>query len=153
MSGSFSIKKGEAEKIISAMILTEPTIMDAMQRKMELITEVVYKTASARRPKISATQAKAMGRKVGKGVYRVSDPNAKLGVPVDTGALQASINKNVHWEGKKIIGEVDAGKDLPYAVMIEFGTSKMQARPFMRPAWNENLEWIKKKWKETIEKL
>ena len=144
--GSFSIKKGEIEKIISAMMMKEPVIQDAVKTKMNLIVDVVYKTATARRPKISKIGAK-------KGAYRVSDPNAKIGVPVDTGALRASITKKVTREGHKTIGEIEAGLGVPYAKMIEFGTSKMQARPFMRPAWNENLQWIKSKWKEKITKL
>ena len=151
--GSFSIKKGEIEKITSAMIFKESTILDGVKRKMDLIVDIVWKTARARRPKISATEQKALGRPTGKGVYRVSDPNAKLGVPVDTGALQASIEKNVKVEGKKIIGTIEAGRGLIYAPMIEFGTSKMRPRPFMRPAWNENLDWIRKKWKEKLERL
>lgn len=150
---SFSVKKSDVTKIIGALVNEEPTIRDAMERKMNLITEVVYKTARARRPKISSVQQKALGRKTSKGSYRVSDSDARLGVPVDTGALQTSIKKEVKWEGDKIVGTVTAGEDLPYAVMIEFGTSKMRARPFMRPAWNENLEWIKKKWKEAINRL
>jgi HK97 gp10 family phage protein len=145
--GSFSIKHGELDKIISAMLIKEPAIIDGIERKMNLIVDVVFKTASARRPKVSA----ASGAK--KGAYRVSDPNAKLGVPVDTGALQTSITKSVKREGKKIIGEVDSGLGLAYAKMIEFGTSRMAARPFMRPAWNENVEWIKNKWKEKITKI
>ena len=151
--GSFSIKKGELEKITSALINKEPVIQAALEKKMNLIVDVVYKTATAKRPKISVAEAKSMGRKTGKGVYRVSDPNAKLGVPVDTGRLQSSITKNVSRSGGKLIGEVSAGEGVPYAIMIEFGTSKMKPRPFMRPAWNENLEWIKAKWKELIEKL
>jgi HK97 gp10 family phage protein len=94
-----------------------------------------------------------MGRKTGKGVYRVSDPNAAFGVPVATGALQNTITKSVKRQGKKIVGEIDAGLNLVYAKMIEFGTSRMAARPFMRPAWNENLQWIKSKWKEKITKI
>lgn len=126
--------------------MKEPVIHAAMEKKMNLIVDVVFKTATARRPKIAVT-------KENRGQYRVSDPNAKAGVPVDTGALQASITKDVRWSGKKIIGEVEAGLDLIYAKMIEFGTSKMRPRPFMRPAWNENLQWIKKKWSEKITKL
>lgn len=153
MSGSFSIKKGDLEKITLAIVHKEPIILKSLDDKMNQIVEVIYKTATARRPKISAVEAKAMGRKTGKGAYRVSDPDARIGVPVDTGRLQASITKSIRWEGKKIIGEIDAGLGIEYAKMIEFGTSRMRPRPFMRPAWNENLEWIKRKWKEKIEKL
>ena len=146
MVGSFTIKTGELDKLIGKIKNVEPKIHNTMEKKMNQIVQVVYATARARRPKISIT-------KDNRGIYRVSDPNANIGVPVATGALQQSITKNVSWNGKKIDGEIEAGKGLVYAEMIEFGTSRMQARPFMRPAWNENLQWIKKKWKEKIEKL
>ena len=149
--GSFSIKKGDVEKIASAMIMQEGVIDAALEKKMNLIVDIVFKTATARRPKISAAQHKEMGRS--KGTYRVSDPDAKVGVPVDTGALQMSIQKDVKWSGKKIQGEIDAGEGVEYAKMIEFGTSKMRARPFMRPAWNENFDWIRNKFKEKITKI
>ncbi len=144
--GSFSIKKGELEKVVNSLIFQEKVIDNAIEKKMNLVVDVVYKTAHARRPKVGIT-------KDNRGTYRVSDPDATLGVPVDTGALQASITKQVYWKGKKIIGEISAGKGLTYAKMIEFGTSRMRARPFMRPAFNENLEWIKNKWKEVIIKI
>lgn len=140
---SFSVKKGDIEKIQKQINDITHVVEHSLEHKMKLIVDVVYKTASARRPKVSGKSGK----------YRVSDPNATLGVPVNTGALQASITKDVRWEGKKVVGEIDAGANLEYAKMIEFGTSRMKARPFMRPAWNENIEWIKKKFKERIEKL
>jgi HK97 gp10 family phage protein len=118
---------------------------------MNLAVDIVFKTATARRPKISMSELKARGGE--KGDYRVSDPNAVLGVPVKSGALQASIKKSVKWQGKKITGEIDAGGNLPYAMAMEFGTSSISPRPFMRPAWNENKEFIQNKFKEKIDKL
>lgn len=144
--GSFSIKRGDVDKITKNLVAMSTVVDRNLEKKMNLIVDVVYKTAIARRPKVAVT-------KENRGQYRVSDPNARLGVPVDTGALQLSIKKNMHSKGGKVSGTIDAGEGLSYANAIEFGTSKMQARPFMRPAFNENKEWIIRKFKEPIENL
>lgn len=130
---SFTIKRGSVEKV-TGKILNLSTIVDrSMMSRLQAATTIVYNVARARRPKISITEHKARGgRKVG---YRVSDPNAKLGVPVKTGALQASIQMETKRSGKKYIGRIWTNS--PYAEYMEFGTSKIKPRPFMRPAMNE----------------
>lgn len=63
----------------------------------------------------------------------------------DTGNLRESIRYEIHEEGKEIYGVVGSTqKDPDYAVYTEYGTSKMQPRPWLRPAMNKNNEWIKK---------
>jgi len=57
---------------------------------------------------------------------------AKDIVPVDTGALQASIRKSVTGQGMN----VRIAPNTYYAGYVEFGTWKMQARPYMRPAFS-----------------
>lgn len=56
---------------------------------------------------------------------------AKVLVPVDTGALQDSIRVEV--EGDLVQFAVGGG-NIDYALYVEMGTSKMPAQPFMRPA-------------------
>lgn len=59
----------------------------------------------------------------------VAETHAKRYSPVDTGNLQGSIT---HWqynENTEIIGT-----DVEYAPYQEFGTYKMAAHPFLRPA-------------------
>ena len=90
-------------------------------------TDMAWQIAHQKRPMLSKADMKAQGR-----THRVSDPNAKLGVPVQTGQLQASIQKSVTSKFMHSIGHV--WTDLYYAKFVEYGTSKMQARPFMRPA-------------------
>ena len=55
---------------------------------------------------------------------------AQRNVPVRTGRLQRSIQviqlAFMKWK---------VGSDLYYAGFVEFGTSRMQAHPYMRPAW------------------
>lgn len=100
-----------------------------MEQRVRRATEMVWRIAHQKRPMITAAMAKAEGR-----TKRVSDPGAQLGVPVKTGTLQASIIQSV--TRKKLmsfVGEIST-KGIPYAGFLEYGTSKMKARPFMRPA-------------------
>lgn len=59
---------------------------------------------------------------------------AKAIVPVDTGALQASIQKIGFGSGRAVVADTN------YAAYVEFGTRKMAAQPYMRPAL-EALNW------------
>lgn len=60
----------------------------------------------------------------------------------DTGRLANSISHDVVTEGDTLIGRAIASTD--YAIHLEFGTSKMAARPFMQPALRTNSEKIRK---------
>lgn len=64
--------------------------------------------------------------------------NAKLRVPVDTGRLKWSIRQHKDKMGHSI----EAGAD--YASYVEYGTSKMRAQPYIRPAINVYLPRLKK---------
>jgi HK97 gp10 family phage protein len=58
---------------------------------------------------------------------------AKALCPVDTGLLQSSIEMFVgHSEMGRL--EVQVGSSVRYAGFVEFGTSKMAAQPYLRPA-------------------
>lgn len=110
-----------------------------IKKRMTLATSMVWRVAHQRRPYISKMQMKAEGR-----TRRVSDPNAALGVPVRTGALQASIEQKV--TRTKLMtyqGEVYT-KGIPYAGAMEYGTSRIAPRPFMRPAVSLNQDAIKR---------
>jgi len=63
--------------------------------------------------------------KVGANIERY----AKMRCPVDTGRLKASINHELVSPGLVIVGT-----PAEYASYVEFGTSKMSAQPFLRPA-------------------
>lgn len=58
--------------------------------------------------------------------------------PVDLGNLRRSIYYSV--EGSEY---VEIGSPVEYAAFQEFGTSKMEAQPFLTPAVNQNREFIK----------
>lgn len=57
------------------------------------------------------------------------EAHAKMVVPVDTGTLKNSIQAQSTGE---LSAEVAPHTD--YAVYVEYGTSRMRARPYMRPA-------------------
>lgn len=67
---------------------------------------------------------------------------------VDTGRLRASITHRVEMEADEVAGYV--GTNVEYAPWLEFGTSKMQPRPFMVPAIERNKDWIAAKLKAVV---
>ena len=67
-------------------------------------------------------------------------------VPVDTGTLKQS----VYLEGKPF--SVEVGYNADYATPIEFGTYKMKAQPFFRPAIAEAKKNFNKNWSVQIQK-
>lgn len=117
-----------------------------LQKRMELATSMVWRIAHQKRPMITKAQMRAEGRS-----KRVSDPAAQLGVPVDTGALQASIQQKVTRSRlMTFVGEIWT-RGIKYAGYMEYGTSKIAPRPFMRPAINVNREAIKRLFKMKID--
>lgn len=74
----------------------------------------------------------------------VVENSAKSKVRVKTGNLKNSIEqKNKTQTSSKV--SVDIGTDVDYAAANEYGTSKMSAQPFLRPALDENSNAIKTK--------
>jgi HK97 gp10 family phage protein len=66
----------------------------------------------------------------------------------DTGTLQAGLK--VAQTGP-LTAEVRS--EAPYAAALEFGTSKMAARPYMRPARDKNLDRAQRRLSEQINRL
>jgi hypothetical protein len=150
---SFSFDANKVDKLIHSankIVLRERGLM---MKKMNDITNIVWQTAHAKRPMITHAEMKKSGRS-----KRVSNPNADYGVPVDTGALQISIKKEVTDNGKSIVGSifVDSNTNNPksgrsvqeYAKAMEFGTSKIASRSFLRSALHVNKEWIKRRFSQ-----
>lgn len=126
------------------------------EKRIAKATQMVWAIAHQKRPLISEAQRGRWAENPRYNNYvmegakkRVSDPNAKAGVPVDTGALQGSITQKVSRTSKGFQGIVQT-KGIKYAGFIEYGTSIMRARPFMRPAINLTKEAIKRIFGATI---
>jgi HK97 gp10 family phage protein len=68
--------------------------------------------------------------------------------PRDTGKLA----ENIVISDIKEDGTVDIGPDRDrfYGLFLEFGTSKMAARPFLQPAFEENKEQVQQKMADVI---
>lgn len=63
----------------------------------------------------------------------------------DTGNLRNSIRYEVEVDGSEITGIIGTTqKDPPYGSYLEYGTSKMAPRPWLKPAMEKNKEFIKK---------
>ncbi len=72
-----------------------------------------------------------VGRDLAKRAVKVESA-AKRGAPVDTGRLRSSITHEIDDAGDRIVARI--GTDVDYAPHVELGTSRMSARPFLRPA-------------------
>jgi HK97 gp10 family phage protein len=61
---------------------------------------------------------------------------------VDTGTLRRSITYSV--DEDKLVGYVGSNlKDPPYGAYLEFGTSRLKPRPWLKPATEKSMEKIK----------
>jgi HK97 gp10 family phage protein len=94
----------------------------------------------------SITRNSAAGQSGGKHQHVRSRP----GEPPNNefGTLVSHIEAS---QPKPLVAEVRS--EAPYAAHLEFGTSRMQARPYMRPARDAKLPEIKSKLTEKLEKL
>jgi len=59
--------------------------------------------------------------------------------PVDTGRLRASLTHEVHTNEESVY----VGTNVEYAPYVEFGTSKMAAQPYLKPAVDNHLDEYK----------
>jgi HK97 gp10 family phage protein len=75
--------------------------------------------------------------------------DAKGRAPTDTGALRASLAGMVKpTVDDAVKGYV--GSNLKYSKFQEFGTSKMGAQPYLRPAIEANRDRIKKRFEQAV---
>lgn len=99
-----------------------------------------------------------VGRLENKALKNAAEPvleDAKANVPVRTGKLKKGLKiTNVKKKDgmKYILVGVDRGdnSEVFYGKFIEFGTSKMPARPFLQPAYEKNKNTIRKAIAETL---
>lgn len=91
---------------------------------VRVVAEIVYD----RFPEIARKLPREVGKIVQETLFDI-ETYAKLIVPVDTGALRASIQTEMD---RPTGGSVFT--NMEYAHFVELGTSKMAARPYMTPA-------------------
>lgn len=70
---------------------------------------------------------------------------AQDNAPVDTGALKRGIGLEIEDGGMTAVSEATEH----YAGYVEYGTRKMQAKPYMKPAFDK----VKKQFKADLDKL
>lgn len=93
-----------------------------------------------------ALQGEAISRALYAGAL-VVEGYAKTLVPVDTGFLRSSI-QSAHGPDNSAIVAVAA----EYAAYVEYGTSRMHAQPYLRPAVDEHISEIEQAVGETLER-
>lgn len=76
---------------------------------------------------------------------RIVETYAKLLVPVDTGTLKGSIMVDEVTPVQAVIAP-----HTDYAEYVEFGTSRMEAQPYMRPALDEHEAEIVQAVRDTV---
>jgi len=74
-------------------------------------------------------------------IAQLVERRAKELAPVDTGTLRASIGHVVNRMGRDAITAI-IGSDVEYAPYQEYGTYKMAAQPFLRPALEQSRDEI-----------
>lgn len=101
---------------------------------------------------VSDNIAKDLAKAVKAGGKIVRD-EAKAKAPVDTGALRDNMTMTVREKDRSQV-EVDVGpgKKQYYGIFLEHGTSNMAAKPFLRPAFDENRDKAQKAIADEIEK-
>lgn len=111
--------------------------------------------ASAKRVEAEAKRSIASGPKTGR-IYKrrsvVHQASAPGEAPAsDTGRLLNSINSSLD-KGKQMALVIAGRGTAKYAAMLEYGTKKMAARPFMFPALEKNKKWIRARLAKAVNK-
>ncbi len=131
-------------------------------RKLDKITSEAKKEISAalwlggkkieENSKISIQRETKTGRiyKRGQVEHRASAPGE---APAnDTGALVRSFNLSSSAD-KMIVQIKSGGGQVEYAKFLEFGTNKMEERPFMKPALEKSRKYISERMEKAINKV
>lgn len=114
-------------------------------KMMAAIDAGVFITAQdIRTDAIKSIQNQSTGRSVqrsrqGGGTYTHMASNTGQAPNTDTGKLVASIAVEKEKEANYLVGS-----NLEYAAFLEFGTSKMGARPWLEPAMRQNIGELNK---------
>lgn len=80
--------------------------------------------------------------------YKI-EADAKLLAPVSTGHLRRSIKTKISKAGYT----ATIGTNVEYSNYVEFGTSKMDAQPFLIPAYVKHKDDFKEELKDILDKV
>jgi hypothetical protein len=118
---------GEAMKKIADH--AEGRMLEAVQEVRNTTIETLSGSRTGRVYKVPGTNQ----------LYTASSPGEAPAVQL--GDLRKSVKSGVEKEGKVVVGFV--GSELPKASMLEMGTSRMAARPWLRPSFEKSLDKVK----------
>lgn len=135
--------------------------LDRLASKSKIVSQIAQQEvrkalfASGAMVEKDAKESIAQGKKTGR-VYKRGSRTHQASAPgeapaSDTGRLVNSINVRPA-EGELAVDVVAGGGIVKYARMLEFGTSKMAARPFLFPALEKNKEKIRKRIEASLDK-
>ena len=126
------------------VVMDKATKANATAMKKAVLLVEGHAKQSVRRQgtgrEITRYRANTPSGSVSKYKHKVSRPGHPPAL--DSGTLMSSLSHKVKVGIATIIGEV--GSDIGYALFLEIGTSKMAARPFLRPAVKSNRRKINK---------
>lgn len=66
----------------------------------------------------------------------------KMKAAVDTGTMRSSVSTTMTGDGRSTSITAEIGPTVDYAPFVELGTSRMEAQPFVGPAFDENIGGI-----------
>jgi HK97 gp10 family phage protein len=114
-----------------------------MARVTRVVSRNVFESIAQMMTDRTAAATAVVHREMVKKISKSGPPASAPGEPprVDTARLRQSLQPSVVREGNTIRGTVST--NVEYAEHLEYGTSKMAARPFMRSTVAEQVEPVK----------
>jgi HK97 gp10 family phage protein len=97
-------------------------------------TSVQVRIISNRLPQVPAQVRALLSQEVSKAAFEI-EARSKALAPVKTGLLRRSIHTVMAANGQS----ATVGPSVEYGKFVEFGTRRMGARPYMRPAAEQEL--------------
>lgn len=104
---------------------------------------------------VSAVEAKDVEKVLLEGA-KIVQGEAKRRAPYRTGKLRRSIKAKIGKRRSKMVAGAFAAVDFkvaPHAYLVEYGTSRMRARPYFRPAWEATKDEVRRVVEEGLRKL
>lgn len=123
----FTERFGEVAKKIAKT--SEDRMLEAVFEVRNTVLETLSGTRTGRVYRVPGTMKE----------YTASSPGQPPAVQL--GDLKKSVKGGVEKEGKDVVGFV--GSELPKASMLEYGTSRMAARPWLRLSFEKSLDKVK----------